>query len=56
MEDERWYKLICCWCKEAPAFEAIFPLFEDVQGGGEDDEEATFREVTAALTPYREAN
>ena len=61
MEDARWYRLICCWVREAPAFGSIFPLWgdqplsEDIEDT-EENVEAVFRQVTAALTPYRSIN
>jgi len=57
VEDQRWYRLICCWTKDTPAFERVFPLWGDAPvTEGEEDldaDEAAFRRVTANLTPYR---
>jgi hypothetical protein len=58
-EDQRWYRLICCWTKDTPPFEQVFPLWgEGVAAvsevdGDEFEDERMFRNVTAALTPYR---
>jgi hypothetical protein len=55
IEDQRWYRLICCWLKDPPVFERVFPLWAEVGSPDEDedDDEAAFRRVTAGLTPYR---
>ena len=54
MQDARFYKLLCCWCKEPPEAGVIFPLLKAAAGSSNEelDDEASFAQVTAALTTY----
>lgn len=55
--DVRFYKLLCCHFKEPPEAGAVFPMLRidaDSQEEASVDDEATFRQVTAALMPYNQ--
>jgi len=59
LEDARCYRLICCWVRDVPAFETVFPLWEESEAEVREDDEdgdSSFYAVTAALTPYRNVN
>jgi hypothetical protein len=53
-EDERWYRLICCWLEHAPSMGELFPLWaEGAASYTDDDDEQVFLQTTATMTSYR---
>jgi hypothetical protein len=55
LEDGRVYRLLCVWSKDQPRLEVMFPSFNITAEQVDElaDDLASFQQVTASLTPYR---
>jgi len=52
LEDARIYRLCCCWLTNAPAFEALFPMWAESEPGDfeyTEDDDGNFQRVLAEV-------